>query len=217
MNEKGADRPSRKIVKRKREPGGVSVKPGTYKVKIEYGEMSDETTIEVKSDPRLTVSAAAINDVYAQGKKLESFMQTAADAVKQLVESKNIANRYQGELKKLDKEKYKDAIESSKSITKKIDSIVAIYIGKEDKRQGITRNPEMNVMTRINGARRYVLTRKTGITDTEQELIGYAEQDLKAALDSTNAFFTNDWNAYREEIEKLEASPFKETKSFSLE
>ncbi|MDH3698612.1 MAG: hypothetical protein OEQ81_08090, partial [Flavobacteriaceae bacterium] len=217
MNEKGADRPSRKIVTRKREPGGVSVKPGTYKVKIEYGEISDEATIEVKSDPRLTVSSTAINDVYAQGKKLESFMQTAADAVKQLVESKNIANKYQGELKKLDKEKYKDAIEASTNITKQIDSIVAIYIGKEDKRQGITRNPEMNVLTRINGARRYVLTRKTGITETEHELIGYAEKDLKAALDSTNSFFTNDWNAYREEIEKLDVSPFKDTKSFSLD
>ncbi len=217
MNEKGADRPSRKIQKRKREPGGVSVKPGTYKIKIEYGEMSDETSIEVKSDPRLNVSAAAINEVYAEGKKLESFMQTAADAVKQLVESKNIASKYQSELKKLDKEKYKDAIATSKDITKKIDSIVAVYIGKEDKRQGITRNPEMNVMTRINGARRYVLSRKTGISDTERQLIRFASQDLKAALEETNTFFTNDWNAYREEIEKLDASPFKETKTFSLE
>ncbi len=217
MNEKGADRPSRKIQKRKREPGGVSVKPGTYKVKIEYGELSDETRVEVKSDPRLNVPAAAINEVYAEGKKLESYMQTAADAVKQLVESKNIANKYQGELKKLDKEKYKDAITASKDITKKIDSIVAIYIGKEDKRQGITRNPEMNVMTRINGARRYVLTRKTGITDTERQLIRFASQDLEAVLEETNTFFTKDWNAYREEIEKLNASPFKETKTFSLD
>ena len=179
--------------------------------------MSDETNIEVKSDPRLNVSAAAINEVYAEGKKLESYMQTAADAVKQLVESKNIANKYQGELKKLDKEKYKDAIASSKDITKKIDSIVAIYIGKEDKRQGITRNPEMNVMTRINGARRYVLTRKTGITDTERQLIRFASEDLNSALEGTNAFFATDWKAYREEIEKLDASPFKETKTFSLE
>jgi len=217
MNEKGAERPSRKIVKRKREPGGVGVKPGTYKVKIEYGEMSDETRIEVKSDPRLNVPAAAINEVYAEGKKLESYMQTAADAVKQLVESKNIANKYQGELKKLDKEKYKDAIASSKDITKKIDSIVAIFIGKDDKRQGITRNPEMNVMTRINGARRYVLTRKTGITDTERQLIRFASEDLNSALDGTNAFFANDWKTYQEEIEKLNASPFKETKTFSLD
>jgi len=217
MNEKGAERPSRKIVKRKREPGGVGVKPGTYKVKIEYGEMSDETRIEVKSDPRLNVPVAAINEVYAEGKKLESYMQTAADAVKQLVESKNIANKYQGELKKLDKEKYKDAITSSKDITKKIDSIVAIFIGKDDKRQGITRNPEMNVMTRINGARRYVLTRKTGITDTERQLIRFASEDLNSALDGTNAFFANDWKTYQEEIEKLNASPFKETKTFSLD
>lgn len=217
MNEKGADRPSRKIVKRKREPGGVTVKPGMYKVKIEYGEHSDSTMIEVKTDPRLNVSQAAINEVYDTGKKLQDYMQTAADAVKQLVESKNLANKYQGELKKLDKEKFEDAIKSSKDLVKKIDSIVAIYLGKEDKRQGITRNPEMNVMTRINTARRYVLSRKTGVTETERRLIRFAEADLKAALEETNSFFDTDWKAYRESIEKLEASPFKAVKTFTLE
>ena len=217
MNEKGADRPSRKIQKRKNEPGGVRVKPGTYKIKVEYGAHADSSMIEVRSDPRLNVDPAAVDEVYTSGKQLQEYMQTAADAVKQLVESKNLANKYQGDLKKIDKEKFKDAIKASKDIVKKIDSVVAIYIGKEDKRQGITRNPEMNVMTRINNARRYVLSRKTGITDTERQLVRFAEADLKAALDDTNTFFEADWKAYRESIEELDASPFKEVKTFSLD
>ena len=217
MNEKGADRPSRTIRKRKSEPGGIRVKPGTYKVKVEYGEQSDSTMIEVKLDPRLNANTAAIDDVYAAGKQLQDYMQTAADAVKQLVESKNLAKKYQGDLKKIDKDKFEDAIKASKEIVKKIDSVVAIYIGKEDKRQGITRNPEMNVMTRINTARRYVLSRKTGITDTERQLVRFAEADLKAALEETNTFFEADWKAYRDSIEELDASPFKEIKTFSLD
>ena len=217
MNEKGADRPSRTIRKRKSEPGGLRVKPGTYKVKVEYGEHADSTMIEVRLDPRLRANPAAVDEVYSSGKQLQGYMQTAADAVKQLVESKNLANKYQADLKKIDKDKFKDAIEASKDIVKKIDSVVAVYIGKEDKRQGITRNPEMNVMTRINNARRYVLSRKTGITDTERQLIRFAEADLKAALEETNEFFEADWKAYRESIEELDASPFKEVKSFTLD
>ena len=217
MNEKGADRPSRTIRKRKSEPGGIRVKPGTYKVKVEYGEHADSTMIEVRLDPRLRANPAAVDEVYSSGKQLQGYMQTAADAVKQLVESKNLAKKYQADLKKIDKEKFKDAIEASKDIVKKIDSVVAVYIGKEDKRQGITRNPEMNVMTRINNARRYVLSRKTGITDTERQLIRFAEADLKAALEETNEFFEADWKAYRESIEELDASPFKEVKSFTLD
>ncbi|TFG72967.1 MAG: hypothetical protein E4H26_10405, partial [Flavobacteriales bacterium] len=43
MEEKGPDRPSRKLSKNTRESGGIKVKPGKYKVKIELGETTDET------------------------------------------------------------------------------------------------------------------------------------------------------------------------------
>ena len=216
MDEKGPDRPARKISKSTRERGGVDVKPGTYKVKIHFGESVDSTRIEVKTDPRLNVNSASINEVYEHGKKLESYTQTAADAVKQLVESKDLANKFQKEMNKLDKDKYKDQIKASKDIVKQIDSVIAIYIGKEDKRQGITRNPETNVMQRIGNANFYVATRKSGITQTEKNLIKFAEDDLKSALDKTNSFFSEKWKSYKEQIQGLDLSPFKETETFTI-
>ncbi|MEL6917539.1 MAG: hypothetical protein AAFO99_07390 [Bacteroidota bacterium] len=217
MDEKGPDRPSRKIRKDKREPGGILVKPGTYTVKIHYGELTDESRVTVKSDPRLNVSLTAITEVYASGKKIQGYTQTAADAVKQLVESKNIAKKYQKELKEMDKEGFKDQIKASKDIVKEIDSVIALYIGKEDKRQGITRNPETTVMRRIDVADRYVQTRKMGVTETEKRLIRFAEEELKKALDSTNTFFEEQWKPYKETITALETSPFKEIKKISLQ
>ncbi|MBT8315792.1 MAG: hypothetical protein KJP26_15150, partial [Maribacter sp.] len=216
MDEKGPDRPARKISKNKNERGGIDAKPGNYKIKVTFGEMSDETMIEVKSDPRLNTSLSAINEVYETAKRLDVLTQTAADAVKQLVESKNVANKYQKELKELDEDKYKDQIKGSKEIIKQIDSVIALYLGKEDKRQGITRNPEITVMQRISNASFYTRTRKTGITATERKLIQFAEDDLNEALIKTNTFFSDKWKAYREEIEKQEVSPFKEIKVFNL-
>lgn len=217
MNEKGVDRPSRKIQKRDKEPGGVSVKPGTYKLVLEYGDQKSEAMIEVKSDPRLQISQKNINEIYAASKNMEKMRQSAADAVKQLVESKDIASKYQKELKKLDKKKYKDQIKLSKDISKKIDSVIAIYLGKEDKRQGITRNPEVTVMQRMGTAGWYVGSRQNGLTSTENTLIKQAKDALQDALVKTNEFFINDWKPYREAIEKLDASPFKEIKNFTLE
>ena len=216
MDEKGPDRPSRKISKNKNERGGTDVKPGTYTIKMSFGEMTDETMVEVKSDPRLEVSLASINEVYETSKKLEALTQTAADAVKQLVESKDVASKYQKELKDLDEEKFKDQIKASKEIAKQLDSVIALYLGKEDKRQGITRDPEITVMQRIGNASFYTRTRKTGITATEKRLIQFAEDDLRNALQKTNAFFSEKWKAYRDDIEKQEVSPFKETKAFNL-
>ncbi|QBA64478.1 WD40/YVTN/BNR-like repeat-containing protein [Muriicola soli] len=217
MDEKGPDGPSRTIRKRNRESGGVDVKPGTYRVVVSFGEVQDETMITVASDPRLDVTASAIEEVYAASKKLEGFTQTAADAVEQLAQSKKIADKYQKELKELDKDKFKDAIKASKEISKKIDSLIDIYVGKVDKRQGITRNPELTVMRRIGTAERYVRSRKTGITPTETRLMDFAEADLKDALEKTNAFFQEEWRSYRETIEPLSISMFKDTPAISLD
>jgi photosystem II stability/assembly factor-like uncharacterized protein/mRNA-degrading endonuclease RelE of RelBE toxin-antitoxin system len=217
MDEKGPDNPSRQVKKDKKESGGISVKPGKYRIQMSYGDVSEETAIIVKSDPRLEVSTAAINEVYQYSKTLDKMTQVAADAVQQLVESKNVAKKFEKELKEMDKERYKDQIKASKTIQKQIDSTTALYLGKEDKRQGITRNPEVTVVLRLNTARNYVESRRTGITETERKLIQFAEQDLKNALQKTNTFFNDKWKVYRNEIQQLEVSPFKETKSFSLE
>lgn len=216
LDEKGPDRPARKISKQKNERGGATVKPGTYKVKVTFGKSTDSTMVTVKTDPRLNMSTASINEVYQARKQLEQYTQTAADAVKQLVESKDLANKLQKEMKDLDEEKYKDQIKASKEITKQIDSVVALYIGKEDKRQGITRNPEITVMQRIGTATRYVATRKTGLTQTEKDLISYAKDELETALEKTNSFFNEDWKPYKATIENLDLSPFKETKTFTI-
>ncbi|MEN1783821.1 MAG: hypothetical protein AAGF77_01670 [Bacteroidota bacterium] len=217
LEEKGPDRPARKIEKSKKERGGAKVQPGNYTVKVSFGKTTDSTTITVKPDPRINTSANSMAAVYELRKQLEDYTQTAADAVQQLVKSKDLANKMQKELKAMDKETYKASIKASKDIVKQIDSIVALFIGKEDKRQGITRNPEMTVMRRMQVATWYVASRKSGITETEQQLVAFAKADLEKALTQTNDFFKTQWNAYKVAIEALELSPFKETETFAIE
>ena len=71
-------------------------------------------------------------------------------------------------------------------------------------------------MQRIQNANRYAGSRKSGITKTERDLIKYATDELKTALDKTNSFFNDKWKGYRQSIESLDISPFKETETFSL-
>lgn len=216
LNEKGADRPSRTISKSKREPRGIRVRPGTYKIELSFGDQTSEEMITVKSDPRLNISQQNINEIYEALKKTEALQQVAADAVKQLVECKTIASQYSKNLKNLGKEKYKESIKASKDISKKIDSIIALYLGKVDKRQGITRNPEVTIVRRISSARGYIRSRQNGLTSTENTLLEHARKALKDGLDKTNAFFENEWDAYKTSMEKTESSPFKNIKSFKI-
>ncbi|UAB75536.1 hypothetical protein [Mesoflavibacter sp. SCSIO 43206] len=218
MDEKGVDRPSRSTRKRKSEPSGVDVKPGTYKAVLEYGDQTSETTITVKSDPRLDVSKEAINEVYNTLKQLEQMQQVAADATKQLAESKALAEKYKKELTDLDKDKYKEDIKTSKDIIKKIDEVLDIYLGKQDKRQGITMTLDVSVTDRLSKARWYVGSRKTGITETEKKLINHAKKDLEAALKTTNLFFEDTFKPYYQKMQTINMTKTLDNiKNFNLD
>ena len=217
MDEKGADRPSRSISTRNRERGGKSVLPGTYKLVLTDGLLESMQDIRVAADPRLVASLASMEAVYNAEKVLEGYMQSAADAVKQLVQSKQTAEKLSRELSDLDKKLHKENIKKAKDISKEIDGLIAMYLGTIDKRQGITRNPEVTVMQRIGTASSYVGSRKTGMTVTEEKLMRFAKNQLLMALEKQNAFFETTWSVFEAEMKKIDRNPFKETKTFDLE
>ena len=215
LDEKGVARPSRVIRESRREPGGMAVKPGTYKLKMSFGNLVSEQNINVEFDPRLTYSKTDLSTRYEVGKQLEGYSQKLADVTKQLAESSSTAKEIAAKLAKSDKKKYAKQIKASKEIIKKIDDLLSLYFGKIDKRQGITRSPEVTVTQRLGYANRYVRARFGKITKTETELISNFKNALKEVLDKTNTFYSSDWAKFKSEVESIQISPFKETKNFS--
>ena len=182
MDEKGKSRPSRNLRSSKREPSGVKVIPGEYKIVLSYKNEKSEEKISVESDPRLVIDIDNLKSVYNESKVLENYMSKAYDAVKQLIESKKVLNEYLKLLKNNKSDDIKSLNKEIKEDVKKIDTIVAFFLGNEDKRQGIVRNPESTVMTRLRTASTYVGSRKSGLTSTEKNLIEHAKNELKEAL-----------------------------------
>ena len=217
MDEKGVQRPSKSVRKSKREPSGVRVLPGTYKAVLNYGNLSTETTIEVKNDPRLEINIEAQKAVYKASKQLETYQSTAAKATKQLAESKEIAEDYLKALKKKDKDTYSNSIEQTESIIETIEDKFALFFGKVDERQGITSDPNVSVLERLGTASYYVSTRQNGLTSTEETLIKNAKNDLTNALEQVNSFFENDWKDYRSKIETIDLNPFKNIETIHIE
>ena len=134
-----------------------------------------------------------------------------------MVKSKNIAEDYKKELSKLDKDKYKEEIKASKDVVKSIDSLLDKYLGKEDKRQGITRNPDVTPLQRLGLAAGYVSNSQTGLTSTETTLIQQAKDAIGALLAETNKFFNDDWTTYKTKMEQVKTNPFKEVKTFKID
>ena len=217
MTEKGVQWPSKSSKKPKSEPSGVEVLPGSYRVILDYGNLSSETSIEVKSDPRVMKTAEAQLTVYEASKQLERYKNAASKASRQLAESKEIAEHYLTSLKNKDRESFNEQIEQTETIIESIDQLFELFFGKEDKRQGITSDPNVSVLDRLGTASYYVRTRQHGVTATEKTLINHVREDLQKALKKVNTFFEKDWEVYKSEIQSIDLSPFKPTTVINLE
>jgi hypothetical protein len=188
-----------------------------------FGKEMSEQTINVAYDPRLEMSEVSMQQKYAASKELETYQEKIVNVVKQLVESKNTAAAIESKLSKEDAsandtlKKYKIEIKASKAIVKKIDTLIAKYLGSVDKRQGITRNPEITVNQRFRTASYYISSRFGEQTATETVLMNQFKAEFKKVVSETNAFFNKEWIVYKAATENIEISPFKETKIYTTD
>ena len=210
MNEKGVGRMSRRNRSSDREPSGVTVLPGTYKVRFSFGDQKDSTNVEVKYDPRIEISTTALKAQYDALTGLESKYTLGIQAVDRLKESIEIAEGIQKDLKEKDKEGYEDQIELSKNTTDTLNSMLDVFLGEEDDRQGITRSTPNSVSSFYSGAYRYVENALHAPGETENKLINKFEEELAEAMEMVNGYYADEWPKFREAVENLDTSPFKD-------
>ncbi len=209
MEEKGIERWSRSGSSRDREPGGVTVLPGTYKIKMTYGDAMDSTEIEVKYDHRLELTSAAIQAKYDAYKDIEAHGPKGYKAIEQLKESLEIAGKYEKELKEKDEDGFETQLELIKDTKDTLNSMLDVFFGPEDDRQGITRSPVRYLDTYYGLSRAYTLNALHSPTRTETALIEKFKEELQKALDLVNGYYESTWPGFQQEMEGLDLSPFK--------
>jgi photosystem II stability/assembly factor-like uncharacterized protein len=216
MDEKGTQSPSKKLKESKREPSGVSVLPGNYTTVLSYGDQVSKTRITIENDPRITRNQEASLEIYEVLKEMEDLKKVTANAVKQLAESKKIVSKFLDRLTEKNKGDYAENIEKCNEIAEEIDTVLALYFGKEDTRQGITNTPEVSVIDRYRTASYYIGTRQNGMTETEHILLKQAKEALSEALKSTNLFFETEWVDFKLKMENIEFTDFETLKTFKI-
>ena len=193
IDEKGVDRPSRTLRKSRREPSGRPALPGTYEIEVSLGETTSNATIEVELDPRLSHTLEDFMSSYAVQGNLEQITSNLAESTEKLAKAKKELEAMKAALKDIELDNKKELSDKVKDNLKTIEDLQNSIFGTIDKRQGITRNPEMTVMNRISNASRYVRTRVSGITDTEKQLMQFAEKAVNDATDSINRYLTTEY------------------------
>ncbi|MGJ8685180.1 MAG: WD40/YVTN/BNR-like repeat-containing protein [Nonlabens sp.] len=204
MREKGADRPSRGINTSKREPSGVQVLPGTYRAVLHYGNTTSETNITIKDDPRISeITTADLKERYEAQKKLEGLSTMVSGITEQLAENKKKAETFLKMMKDKDKKAYKAQIKKTDSIIKGLEKEQHKYFGTPDKRQGITRNPEVTVMNRIGLANQYISSRQGPQTATETQLYNQAKNLAEKKVLESQQWLTKNWDPFVVEMKEV--------------
>jgi ElaB/YqjD/DUF883 family membrane-anchored ribosome-binding protein len=217
LEEKGVKQPSREKSKNNNERGGMQVLPGSYKLRLTFGNQKDSAIINVKSDPRFPNTNANIEARYALLKKLQDMTKLAATAMDQLKESKEIADEFEKKITDSKRTDLKDVSDKTKAIKDSINAVMDFIVGKEDKRQGIVRHPDPTPVSYIGTAQFYIGSSKDPVSATDQRVFQHAQNEVNKILGRVNKFYEKQWIDYRTAMEKVSISPFKNYEPLKLQ
>ena len=211
LDEKGARNPSRNKPRANApEPGGATVLAGTYKLRLTYGDQKDSTMINVKNDPRYLTDAANLQARYDRMKELGKMKELVATATDRLRESKGIVEDFEKRMNEAEREDLKDALDKTKAIKDSINKVFDFILGAEDKRQGITSTEFPSRVSYINTAMGYTNSSRDPLSARDNVVFGHAQEKTKSILDKVNAFYREQWQAYKDMMGKVGLSPFKD-------
>jgi len=214
MEKKGVARASRSIPKKNtRESFGNPVMPGKYTLEMTFGGQKSSQEIEVILDPRKSWDLEGLAQKDALLTQIDEYRSMAANSTAQLARAKKIVTDYSKRIKQASVENKEELMKEQKEISKKIDGYFDTLLGKQDKRQGITRNPEPTALSYLNTARRYANGLNGAPTSTETTLFDNAKSKLQPVLDEITAFFNEDWKEYQKKMESMTLSPFEQLES----
>jgi hypothetical protein len=107
-------------------------------------------------------------------------------------------------------EELKEVRDTHKATQESLDALYAhIFGSNDDERQGIVRNPEVTVMSRLYGAGRYLGNDIDGPGATEENLLRLAREAVSEAMEKIDAFLNQEWPTYEAAVREANLSPFK--------
>lgn len=210
MSEKGVHNLRRSDVDKNSEPSGTDVLPGKYKLKLSYAGKSSEAMIEVKNDPRVDISDDILKAKYLAIKNLESELELAFGRLEQVKSKLKIAEEMINRLKQKDEKGYADQIKKSESVRDSLNALIDLYVGKEDKRQGITADQTEHVSAHYGNTYFYISNAMHAPGKTEQDLLNKFLKVRDSANEKVDQYLQNEWPKYRQDVEALDLSPFKD-------
>jgi hypothetical protein len=192
------------------ETPGLQVFPGTYKVVVNYGKLADSTMITIKHDPRLDKSDEA---KLAQRKMLDRLRLSSdklIQALDRITESEETLGKIATSLRGLEGKEYDSLRKATTIMQDSLKAFREFISGKTSDRQGITRSPDLTVLSVMQQAQQYITSKSVAPGTQEEALVKNAELMINRTLARVNDFYNTRWKDYRKHYENTRLSLFKD-------
>ena len=205
LRQKGVENPSLKLPEKDAaEPRGHSVLPGSYVVKVSYGDAQMEQPVKVIADPAFTTTQEQMMAKAALIEQHQGNMASLSAKMYQLGDARDLAELVKGQLQK--REGMEDLIKSSTEVVKKIDAIVEKVNGPKNV-QGLYRDPAL-LNSKLRDASRSLQDVIYPVTETNKNLVAAFAEAMQPLMQEIADFMDNDWKSFQQELEAADFSIF---------
>jgi len=206
---KGIDYPSRREAEEKREPGGMPLLPGNYKMVFSYMDHKDSTQLEVALDPRIDPQKVDTKAKYEAMSNYNNVVTAATESFDNLKKAKKSQSLYRQIIEVQEDSVKKEYMKMDKTISGEIDSLMNLYMMPEPPKPQYEDNSH-TLMSQIYGGRRFLSASDSAPSPNGMHAINKAEKRTKEVMAAINEFFSDEWNTYLERIKSLPMEIFDE-------
>ena len=194
---------------------GGQVLPGRYKVVLSFNGERDSTFVNVKFDPRVTVSMKDLADKQAAQKDFQGLIQKATDAFNRLKEATKTIKLADDALVNAPDSTKKSIAKLGNSLKDSILNIQKIFMASPDLK-GINRQPNA-LMDELFRAMMMANSSDGKPSTNGEAAIAAAKTHAREIFEKVNMFFEKDWAKYQAKVEAARSTLFKKYEPIKID
>ena len=187
--------------------------PGTYTLRVHYGDQQDTKPIEVLPDPRQNIPAADRRAKEEMILRVGRELDVAAKAVEHLRGAREAVERISKRIQGQEDPAAQDIRGREKTIKDSIDELIGRITAPEV--QGNRPDPVL-VSVRLGSVYRSIQSSWEAPTKAQRIYLRHSETKFRQVLTKINRFFEEDMRAYQEAVKATGLPLFEEFEPFSL-
>jgi photosystem II stability/assembly factor-like uncharacterized protein len=193
---------------------GLYVLPGTYTVRLPYGDMQLNHSIQVKPDPRYKMDMEVLKKNYDLSRKVGVMMMKVFGALREIRQTQKSIKTVMELVKDTDIKNKKELMKEAKALDEKLKTL-SEKVRPDSKRQGIS-DRSASLSSKIFMLSREVANNFEPLTQAAEEQLKKTKALVEAFFGEYNKLFQTEVEAFKKRVADSGVSLFKSFKPLSL-